>query len=189
MLHKSIPTIAVMVALGALAVAQGERRPASPSGTAAAEIGSSLEPAGAAEPVYKRGKWIEITSGRPLKRGRDVFGSGAGYGKVANPDAPVWRAGANNTTQLKNELPITPGYLRSEAMLEHLGVTEANWRDAGKKNKNFLESESPLFIGRAVAALVTATSSNSPVNFSVRGSSVDATVSRMPTAGGRIGER
>jgi NAD(P)-dependent dehydrogenase (short-subunit alcohol dehydrogenase family) len=48
---------------------------------------------------------------------------------------------------------ITPGYLRSEAMLEHLGVTEANWRDAGKKNKNFLESESPLFIGRAVAAL------------------------------------
>jgi NAD(P)-dependent dehydrogenase (short-subunit alcohol dehydrogenase family) len=48
---------------------------------------------------------------------------------------------------------ITPGYLRSEAMLERLGVTEANWRDAGKKNKNFLESESPLFIGRAVAAL------------------------------------
>jgi NAD(P)-dependent dehydrogenase (short-subunit alcohol dehydrogenase family) len=48
---------------------------------------------------------------------------------------------------------ITPGYLRSEAMLERLGVTEANWRDAGKKNRNFLESESPLFIGRAVAAL------------------------------------
>jgi NAD(P)-dependent dehydrogenase (short-subunit alcohol dehydrogenase family) len=48
---------------------------------------------------------------------------------------------------------ITPGYLRSEAMLEHYGVTEANWRDAGKKNKNFLESESPLFVGRAVAAL------------------------------------
>jgi len=48
---------------------------------------------------------------------------------------------------------ITPGFLRSEAMLEHMGVTEGNWRDAGKKNKNFLESESPLFIGRAVAAL------------------------------------
>jgi NAD(P)-dependent dehydrogenase (short-subunit alcohol dehydrogenase family) len=48
---------------------------------------------------------------------------------------------------------ITPGYLRSEAMLEHYGVTEANWRDAGKKNRNFLESESPLFVGRAVAAL------------------------------------
>ena len=48
---------------------------------------------------------------------------------------------------------ITPGFLRSEAMLEHHGVTEANWRDAGKKDANFLESETPLFIGRAVAAL------------------------------------
>ena len=34
-----------------------------------------------------------------------------------------------------------------------MGVTEENWRDAGKKDKNFLESESPLFVGRAVAAL------------------------------------
>jgi NAD(P)-dependent dehydrogenase (short-subunit alcohol dehydrogenase family) len=48
---------------------------------------------------------------------------------------------------------ITPGFLRSEAMLEHFGVTEANWREGGKKDKNFLESESPLFVGRAVAAL------------------------------------
>ena len=48
---------------------------------------------------------------------------------------------------------ITPGYLRSESMLEHNGVTEANWRDGGKKDRNFLASESPLFIGRAVAAL------------------------------------
>jgi NAD(P)-dependent dehydrogenase (short-subunit alcohol dehydrogenase family) len=48
---------------------------------------------------------------------------------------------------------ITPGFLRSEAMLEHFGVTEDNWRDAGAKDKNFLESESPLFVGRAVAAL------------------------------------
>jgi hypothetical protein len=37
--------------------------------------------------------------------------------------------------------------------LERLGVSEANWRDAGKKDKNFLESESPVFVGRAVAAL------------------------------------
>jgi NAD(P)-dependent dehydrogenase (short-subunit alcohol dehydrogenase family) len=48
---------------------------------------------------------------------------------------------------------ITPGFLRSEAMLEGLGVTEANWREAGAKDPNFLESESPLFVGRAVAAL------------------------------------
>ena len=50
-------------------------------------------------------------------------------------------------------LAITPGFLRSESMLQGLGVTEANWRDAGKKDPNFLESESPLYVGRAVAAL------------------------------------
>ena len=50
-------------------------------------------------------------------------------------------------------IAITPGFLRSESMLEHFGVTEANWHEGGKKDKNFLESESPLFVGRAVAAL------------------------------------
>ena len=50
-------------------------------------------------------------------------------------------------------IAITPGFLRSEVMLEHFGVTEDNWRDGGKRDKNFLESESPLFVGRAVAAL------------------------------------
>jgi NAD(P)-dependent dehydrogenase (short-subunit alcohol dehydrogenase family) len=48
---------------------------------------------------------------------------------------------------------IVPGFLRSESMLERKGVTEQNWRDAGKQDPNFLESESPLFVGRAVAAL------------------------------------
>jgi NAD(P)-dependent dehydrogenase (short-subunit alcohol dehydrogenase family) len=48
---------------------------------------------------------------------------------------------------------VTPGFLRSESMLEHFGVIEANWREAGKRDPNFLESESPLFVGRAVAAL------------------------------------
>jgi NAD(P)-dependent dehydrogenase (short-subunit alcohol dehydrogenase family) len=50
-------------------------------------------------------------------------------------------------------IAITPGFLRSEAMLERFGVSEANWRDGGKQDKNFLESETPLFVGRAVAAL------------------------------------
>jgi NAD(P)-dependent dehydrogenase (short-subunit alcohol dehydrogenase family) len=48
---------------------------------------------------------------------------------------------------------VTPGFLRSEAMLEYFGVTEANWRDAGKKDPNYLASETPLFAGRAIAAL------------------------------------
>jgi hypothetical protein len=38
-------------------------------------------------------------------------------------------------------------------MLQHFGVTEENWREAGKKDSNFLQSESPLFVGRAIAAL------------------------------------
>ncbi len=48
---------------------------------------------------------------------------------------------------------ITPGFLRSESMLQHFGVTEDRWRDGGKKDKHFLQSETPLFVGRAVAAL------------------------------------
>ena len=48
---------------------------------------------------------------------------------------------------------LTPGFLRSEAMLEHLGVTKENWRDAAKQDPNYLASETPFFAGRAVAAL------------------------------------
>ncbi|WP_435120825.1 SDR family oxidoreductase [Micromonospora tulbaghiae] len=48
---------------------------------------------------------------------------------------------------------LTPGWLRSEAMLEHYGVTEANWRDAAKTEPHFVMSETPAFVGRAVAAL------------------------------------
>jgi NAD(P)-dependent dehydrogenase (short-subunit alcohol dehydrogenase family) len=50
-------------------------------------------------------------------------------------------------------IAITPGFLRSESMLEGFGVTESTWREAGKKDPNFLFSETPLFVGRAVAAL------------------------------------
>jgi NAD(P)-dependent dehydrogenase (short-subunit alcohol dehydrogenase family) len=50
-------------------------------------------------------------------------------------------------------LAITPGFLRSEEMLDHFGVTEANWRDGAKKDPNFIASETPSFVGRAVAAL------------------------------------
>ena len=50
-------------------------------------------------------------------------------------------------------LSLTPGWLRSEAMLEAYGVTEANWRDAAKRSPHFAISESPAFVGRAVAAL------------------------------------
>jgi NAD(P)-dependent dehydrogenase (short-subunit alcohol dehydrogenase family) len=50
-------------------------------------------------------------------------------------------------------LSLTPGWLRSEAMLDAYRVTEANWRDATKIQPHFAISESPAFVGRAVAAL------------------------------------
>ena len=48
---------------------------------------------------------------------------------------------------------LTPGFMRTETMLEHFGVTEENWREGAKRDPNFAHSESPLFVGRAVAAL------------------------------------
>jgi NAD(P)-dependent dehydrogenase (short-subunit alcohol dehydrogenase family) len=48
---------------------------------------------------------------------------------------------------------LTPGYLRSERMLEHFGVTETNWREGAKVRPEFIESETPFYVGRAVAAL------------------------------------
>src|SRR5688572_28057342 len=50
-------------------------------------------------------------------------------------------------------LAVTPGFLRSEWMLENFGVTEANWRDAVPGVPSFAASETPLFVGRCVAAL------------------------------------
>ncbi|MDQ1622574.1 MAG: hypothetical protein QOH19_992 [Actinomycetota bacterium] len=51
-------------------------------------------------------------------------------------------------------LALTPGWMRSEMMLEHFGVTEENWRDAAAAQPHFAAiSESPRFVGRAVAAL------------------------------------
>ena len=50
-------------------------------------------------------------------------------------------------------LSLTPGWLRSEAMLDAYQVTESNWRDATTRQPHFAISESPAFVGRAVAAL------------------------------------
>ncbi|MFI9718640.1 SDR family oxidoreductase [Streptomyces sp. NPDC052396] len=50
---------------------------------------------------------------------------------------------------------LSPGFLRSEEMLEHFGVTEETWRDAVAKEPHFAIAESPAFIGRAVVALAS----------------------------------
>ena len=48
---------------------------------------------------------------------------------------------------------LTPGFLRSEEMLSHFGVTEENWHEAIKHDRNFAYSETPFYIGKAVVAL------------------------------------
>ena len=52
-------------------------------------------------------------------------------------------------------LAVTPGFLRSEAMLDHFGVTEETWRDGARQDPHFIASETPYYIGRAVAALAS----------------------------------
>ena len=97
----------------------------------------------------RRGLIVEVTES-------DLLGAGG------NPISQVVKLGLkslalNMAAELKPHgvaaIAITPGFLRSESMLQGMGLTEANWRDGGKTDKNFLESESPLFVGRAVAAL------------------------------------
>lgn len=55
-------------------------------------------------------------------------------------------------------IAVTPGFMRTETVLEHFGATESNWREVGATNAEaksfgFIASETPYFVGRAVAAL------------------------------------
>jgi len=99
--------VVAIAAAAALSLAQTPvRKPASPAGTAATQIGGKyVEVQGGQR--YQDGKWIEVTYNRPIKRGRqNLFGAGADYGKAVSDGAPVWRAGANQTTRLKTEMPL-----------------------------------------------------------------------------------
>ena len=72
-----------------------QRRQASPEGTVSTEV---------------NGRWIDIVYGKPILRGRtNIFGSGADYGKTLFDGGTVWRAGANVSTRLRNEMPLEIG--------------------------------------------------------------------------------
>ena len=112
MTRRSIAGVLTMVAMAAVLTVAQENRPMSPTGTAATQVlGNWVKPTGRGAPTlggesYQGGKWIEITYGRPIKRGRDLWGSGANYGKAALAGAPIWRAGANVSTRLNTEVPL-----------------------------------------------------------------------------------
>jgi hypothetical protein len=120
MRNLSIGSTCVLL-LAATLMAQAPAKPMSPEGSAHVQVlGTWVKgerPAfSLGRETYQNGKWIEITYGRPLQRGRDLFGSGANYGKAANdvgtaglPPPPVWRAGANASTRLKTEVPLMLG--------------------------------------------------------------------------------
>ena len=72
-----------------------QRRQASPEGTVSTQV---------------NGRWIDIVYGKPILRGRtNIFGSGADYGKTLFDGGTVWRAGANVSTRLRNEMPLEIG--------------------------------------------------------------------------------
>lgn len=104
-----------VVACGTLAMAQTANRPLSPDGVASVHAGGKWEKTQREQFTlggerYVGGNWIDITYGRPMLRGREAFtGTGAEYGKAAYAGAPVWRAGANLSTRLKNAIPLQIG--------------------------------------------------------------------------------
>jgi NAD(P)-dependent dehydrogenase (short-subunit alcohol dehydrogenase family) len=97
----------------------------------------------------RRGLIVEVTE-------NDIMGGGGNpmsqTVKMAQKALPLFWA-AELAPHGITVVAVTPGFLRSESMLQHLGVTEETWREAGRKDPNFLQSESPLFVGRAIAAL------------------------------------
>jgi hypothetical protein len=96
-------SLIVLLAAGSASMAQ-DKRMASPAGASSTEVGGRYD-----ERIgYVGGKWIEVQYGRPIKRGRDLFGP-SDYAEFLNDGAPIWRAGANVTTRLNTEVAIVIG--------------------------------------------------------------------------------
>ncbi len=98
-----------------------------------------------------QGLVIEVTDGTDYRYRGNLFYSLAKISAIHLAEAMAEDLRKYNITALA----VTPGYLRSEAMLDGFGVTEANWQDAVRQDKHFIASETPFYIGRAVRALVS----------------------------------
>ncbi len=102
---RSLNFLAFSAALLIGAGSASAQRPASPRGEAAVQLGGEYEGR-----RYVGGHWITVDYGRPILRGRSgIFGAGDSYGKAANAGAPVWRAGANQSTRFMTEADLMFG--------------------------------------------------------------------------------
>jgi NAD(P)-dependent dehydrogenase (short-subunit alcohol dehydrogenase family) len=97
----------------------------------------------------KQGLIVEITDGCDYRYRGNLYYSLAKISTIHLAQAMAADLQPYGVTALA----LTPGFLRSEAMLDLFGVTESNWRDAIAQDVHFAQSETPAYIGKAVAAL------------------------------------
>jgi NAD(P)-dependent dehydrogenase (short-subunit alcohol dehydrogenase family) len=104
-----------------------------------------------------QGLVIEVTDGTSAANAEFRRNVGFYYDLVkANIERIVTGLAAELAEHPVTAVGVTPGWLRSEKMLENFGVTEENWRDACARTPGFGISESPSYVGRGVAALALA---------------------------------
>jgi NAD(P)-dependent dehydrogenase (short-subunit alcohol dehydrogenase family) len=110
-----------------------------------------------AEALGTRGLVVEMTDGTSQANAEFRRNVGFYYDLVkANVERIVKGLSAELEDTPVTAVGVTPGWLRSEKMLENFGVTEANWRDACRERPGFGISESPTYVARGVAALARA---------------------------------
>ncbi|GGH39232.1 SDR family oxidoreductase [Paenibacillus segetis] len=97
----------------------------------------------------KQGLIIEITDGETYNYRGNLYYSLAKISPIHLAAAMAEELRPHHVTALA----VTPGFLRSEQMLEHFGVEEHNWRDAVQQEPHYIESETPYFVGQGIAAL------------------------------------
>lgn len=99
----------------------------------------------------RQGLIVEITDGDFFGYRGNIFYDLVKTSVIRLAFAMAWELRKRNITAVA----LTPGFLRSEAVLDHYGVTQANWQEGVKKEPNLIASETPFFVGRAVAALAS----------------------------------
>ena len=99
--------------------------------------------------AQKKGLIVEITDGVDYRYRENLYYSLAKISAIHLAEAMAADLRPHGVTALA----LTPGFLRSEGMLDHFGVTEETWQEAVQTEPHFIMSETPAYIGRAVAAL------------------------------------